>query len=89
MTERNVEEPENTPAGEILAPMVEGDDDARERPPVAPPSAPKRDEPINVPDDVDTENSPAGQILRPMMPLAEERRRDLETVKRVEEERRR
>ncbi|HVT76885.1 MAG TPA: hypothetical protein VHD87_07625 [Acidimicrobiales bacterium] len=88
MTERNDEEVENTPAGEILAPMVEGADE-RQRPPVAPPSAPKRDEPIEVPDEAETENSPAGQILRPMMPLAEERRRDLETVKRVEEERRR
>ncbi|MEY2417418.1 MAG: hypothetical protein QOG90_98 [Actinomycetota bacterium] len=35
----------------------------------------------------DTQNSPAGAILRPMMPLAERRKRDMETIAELEAER--
>ncbi|MEY2473153.1 MAG: hypothetical protein QOK28_2482 [Actinomycetota bacterium] len=35
----------------------------------------------------DTQNSAAGAILRPMMPLAERRKRDMETIAELEAER--
>jgi hypothetical protein len=35
----------------------------------------------------DAQNSPAGQILRPMMPLAERRKRDVEQIAELEDER--
>ena len=35
----------------------------------------------------EAQNTPAGAILRPMLPLAEQRRRDLEQIKRLDDER--
>jgi hypothetical protein len=76
------DEAQNTPAGQILRPMMSA--------PKAPPRRPAprpTDECPDPPAEADSQNSPAGAILRPMLPLAEQRRRDLEQIKQLDEER--